>query len=174
MIRRLWAGETVDGGERFPSIRNARIAPLPPEPVDVWIGGSAEASVGRAARLGDAWLGGPELTADLAAHWAAFYTAQCTDAQRPVGPIALRRDVFVGESDAAAEAVARPILASGYRGIDPSACVFGSVDTVGAKFREYAAMGITDIIIRHLTDDQDAVLGSFRLLKQVRAAVADA
>ena len=41
--------------------------------------------------------------------------------------------------------MARPILASGYRGIDPSACVFGSVDTVVAKFREYAAMGITDI-----------------------------
>lgn len=172
MIRRLWAGETVDGGGRFPAIRGARISPVPPEPVDVWIGGSAEASVDRAARLGDGWLGGPELTLADAAKWAAFYTDRCVAHGRPPVAVALRRDVFVGESDAHADAIADPILAAGYRGFDPGACVIGSPETVAAKFREYAALGYTDIIIRHLTDDQHAVLGSMSRLKEVREAVA--
>ena len=174
MIRRLWAGETVDGQRRFPEIQNARIAPLPPEPVEVWIGGSAEPSIDRAARVGDAWLGGPELTPELAAHWAEYYDGQCVGYGRKPKAIALRRDVFVAISDAAAEKVVRPIIDAGYRGIDPSALVYGSVDTVAARFREYARLGITDIIIRHLTDDPEQVLGSFQRLKEVRQAVLGA
>ena len=170
----------LPGGEATISIPDSaafassvrRISPVPPEPVDVWIGGSAEASVDRAARLGDGWLGGPELTLADAAKWAAFYTDRCVAHGRPPVAVALRRDVFVGESDAHADAIADPILAAGYRGFDPGACVIGSPETVAAKFREYAALGYTDIIIRHLTDDQHAVLGSMSRLKEVREAVA--
>ena len=51
------------GKRSRPSIRtaieNARIAPVPPEPLTVWIGGSVPAAIDRAARLGDAFLVGP-------------------------------------------------------------------------------------------------------------------
>ncbi len=174
IIRRLLAGETVDGGRRFPAIRGAHISPVPPEPVEVWIGGSAEASIDRAARLGEAWLGGPELTPDLARHWAAYYRRQCETHGRTPTAVALRRDVFVGESDAHAAEVAGPIVDAGYRGFESDACVYGSPDTVAAKFRMYRRLGYTDIIIRHLTDDQDQVLGSMKRLKEVRQAVAHA
>ena len=42
------------------------------------------------------------------------------------------------------------------------------------KFRELAAMGYTDVIIRHLAEDQAEVLDSFSRLAEVRRLVADA
>lgn len=173
IIRQLWAGATVSGTERY-NIHGASMGLLPPEPVAVWIGGSVEASVDRAARLGDGWLAGPELTPALAAHWAAFYRQRCLAHGREPGVVAIRRDIYVGETDAEAEAVAGRIVAAGYRGFDPSACVYGSVDTVVRNLTEYARIGYTEVIIRHLTDDQPHVLASYRRLREVRAALAGA
>src|SRR5262245_40918128 len=56
-IRALLAGDEVDG---------VRIAPVPSEPVEVWIGASADPAIDRAAQLGDGFLAGPELTLDQA------------------------------------------------------------------------------------------------------------
>jgi alkanesulfonate monooxygenase SsuD/methylene tetrahydromethanopterin reductase-like flavin-dependent oxidoreductase (luciferase family) len=50
MVRSLAAGEAVDG---------VHIAPVPPEPLQVWVGGHGPAAIDRAARLGDGWLAGP-------------------------------------------------------------------------------------------------------------------
>jgi alkanesulfonate monooxygenase SsuD/methylene tetrahydromethanopterin reductase-like flavin-dependent oxidoreductase (luciferase family) len=172
IIRRLLAGERVSGSLRYPAIREATIAPLPPEPVDVWIGGSVEASIDRAARLGDAWLAGPEFTRDEARRWVAFYSDRCVAYGRKPSAVAIRRDIYVGESDEQAASVAMPIIEAGYRGFQPEALTFGSPATVAAVFRDYAAMGFTDVIIRHLTNSQSQVLGSMRRLKEVRQAVA--
>jgi alkanesulfonate monooxygenase SsuD/methylene tetrahydromethanopterin reductase-like flavin-dependent oxidoreductase (luciferase family) len=170
IVRRLLAGETVTGEGRY-RVQSARVAPLPPEPVEVWVGGSAEASIDRAARMGDAWLAGPELTPELAKRWIDYYRERCKVHGRSPACIAIRRDVYVGESAEEAEAVAGPIIRAGYRGFDPSACTYGDVGQVAGRFREYAAMGYTDIIVRHLTDDQEKVLGSMRRLREVRLAV---
>lgn len=170
IVRRLLAGETVSSSGRY-KITEARISPLPPEPVDAWIGGSAEASIDRAARIGDAWLAGPELTPEQARHWIRYYRERCAAHGREPSAIAIRRDIYVGASVEDARSVAGPIVRAGYRGFDPSACTFGSVNEVAAAFREYGAMGYTDIIVRHLTDDHAAVLGSIARLAEVRAAV---
>src|SRR5439155_22549405 len=74
---------------------------------------------------------------------------------------ALRRDISVGESDAEADTVAGARVRAGYRGFSPDAPVYGSVATVAAKFRELAKMGYTDVIIRHLVDEQAQVLASY-------------
>ncbi|MDA0822850.1 MAG: LLM class flavin-dependent oxidoreductase [Proteobacteria bacterium] len=59
IIRRLWEGETVDyDGEHY-QIKGAKLAPLPvqkPRP-PLWVGGFAPASVKRAARLADGFIG---------------------------------------------------------------------------------------------------------------------
>lgn len=170
IARRLLAGETVSSEGRF-HIENARIAPIPPEPVEVWIGGSAEPSIDRAARIGDAWLAGPELTPGLASSWLSYYQERCQVHGRTPSTVAIRRDVYVGASDAEASAVADPIVKAGYRGFDPSATTSGSIETVAAKFREYGEMGYTDIIVRHLTNDQSQVLASLARLREVRALI---
>lgn len=171
IVRRLLAGETVDSDHRY-QVSGARIAPTAPEPVEFWIGGSAEPSIDRAARLGEAWLAGPELTPTQARDWAAFYLERCAAHGRKPTAIAIRRDVYVGKDAADAEAVAGPILASGYRGHDASAAVYGDVHAMRDQFAEYAAMGYTDIIVRHMTDDQPQVLGSIGRLREVREAMA--
>src|SRR4051794_26560085 len=61
IVRRLCAGEEVNTESPF-SISRARIAPIPPEPLEVWIGAAADVAIDRAARLGDAFLIGPEAT----------------------------------------------------------------------------------------------------------------
>ena len=65
-------------------------------------------------------------------------------------------------------------LSRGYRGIPAEALIAGSVDEVAEQFRRFAAIGYTEISVRHLTNDQPQVLASLERLAAVRSAVADA
>jgi alkanesulfonate monooxygenase SsuD/methylene tetrahydromethanopterin reductase-like flavin-dependent oxidoreductase (luciferase family) len=142
--------------------------------VEVWIGGTAEPAVDRAARLGDGFVANADLTPTHAGEVLALYRERAATHGRTPTALAIRRDVHVGADDAHAEAVAGPVVAGGYRGFDPSACIYGGAEWVAARFREYAAMGYTDVIIRHLAEDHAEVLRSFERLAEVRRLVADA
>lgn len=167
IVRSLLAGEKVSSEGRF-HIRDARVAPRPPEPVEVWVGGDSAPAVDRAARLGDGWLAGPELTPDEAWRLVDLYKERCYVHGRQPTAVAIRRDVYVGASSEEARQVAEPILAAGYRGFDPSACVYGSADEVAEVLHAYGDHGYTDVIVRHLTDDQPQVLGSMTRLARTR------
>src|SRR5215468_3277050 len=156
-VRRLLAGETVSSHARY-LFDNARVAPRPPEPVEVWIGATARPAVDRAARLGDGWLASPGLTPDAARRLHDHYRGQCRAHGRQPTAVAIRRDVYVGDSKADVEAAAGPVIARGYRGFDPAAPVAGTTDQVIESFRALGAMGYTDVIVRHLVDDQPRVL----------------
>jgi hypothetical protein len=52
------------------------------------------------------------------------------------------------------------------------ALIAGSVDEVAEQFRTFGNIGYTDILVRHLTNDQPMVLGSLERLAAVRAALA--
>jgi hypothetical protein len=52
--------------------------------------------------------------------------------------------------------------------------VVGGPATVARRFAGYAAMGYTDVVVRHLADDQEQVLASFARLGDVRRTVAPA
>src|SRR5256884_4840273 len=170
IVRRLLAGDVVSSSGRF-AVRDARVAPTPSEPVEVWIGASAEVSIDRAARLGDGWLASPGLSFDEARRQAAYYRERCAVYRRTPSAVAIRRDVYVGESPGEAKAVLEAALARGYRGFGGEALVAGSVDEVVERLRALGAMGYTDVIVRHLTDEPSEVLGSLARLRRVRAAV---
>ena len=172
-VRRLLAGEVVSSDGRF-KFHGARVALRAPEAVEYWIAGTAEPAVDRAARLGDGWLASPELPPERARALIAHYRERCRAHGRTPAAIAIRRDIYVGESDAEAEATAGARVRAGYRGFPPDAPVYGSIDRVAAAFRSLAAMGFTDVIVRHLIDDQAGVLASYARLAEVRKAVADA
>ena len=171
-MRRLLAGETVGSHGRY-HFDNARVLPRPPEPVEVWVGATAEPAIDRAARLGDGWLASPGLVPDKARPLVDFYLARCRAHGRAPAAVAIRRDIYVGDSKADVEATAGPVIARGYRGFDPAALVAGTVDDVVARFRALGAMGYTDVIVRHLVDDQPKVLASMARLEAVRAALRD-
>ena len=171
VVRRMLRGEVVSSSGRF-QFREGRVNPRPAEPVDFWLGATAEPAIDRAARLGDAWLASPGLTPKQAGALIAYYKERARAHGKTPSVIAIRRDIYVGESDAEADAVGGTRVRAGYRGFSPDAPVYGSVDTVAKKFRELGALGYTDVIIRHLVDDQAQVLASYARLAEVRKAVA--
>jgi alkanesulfonate monooxygenase SsuD/methylene tetrahydromethanopterin reductase-like flavin-dependent oxidoreductase (luciferase family) len=170
VIRRLCDGEEVSLEAPW-RIEHARIAPVPPLPLEVWIGAAAPRAVDRAARLGDAFLIGPEATPAEVPALVAAYRDACARHHRSADRIAVRRDIHVGADDADADRVAGPIITRGYRGFDPSALVTGGVETVADAFARLEQAGCTDVIVRHVADDHDEVLRSFARLAEVRARV---
>ena len=68
------------------AIKGARIAPLPPEGTEWWIGGGVPKAIDRAARLGDCWYGNADLTPDTAARDIAIYREACARHGRRAGP----------------------------------------------------------------------------------------
>ncbi len=56
LVRRLLAGETVDGDGEFFAFEAGRIRPTPEPPVPFVVGGRSDAALRRAGRLGDGWL----------------------------------------------------------------------------------------------------------------------
>ena len=171
MIRRLLAGETVSGSRRF-RVAQASLALRPTEPVEVWIGASAAPAIDRAARLAEGWIASPGLTPEEARAQADFYRERCAAYGREPGAVVLRRDIYVGGSSSEAQAVLRHALGRGYRGMAPQALVAGSPGEVAEQFRAFGEIGYTDILVRHLTNDQPKVLGSIERLAAVRAALA--
>lgn len=172
IIRRLLAGEEVSASEPYP-IDAAQIGLVPEEPVEVWIGGHAPAAIDRAARIGDGWLAGPDLTPDRARALATGYLERCETHDHTPSAVAIRRDIHVGADRDDAEFVAGPVLARGYRGMDRAACIVGGPQQVAAELRALSEMGFTDVVIRHLADDHDEVLASFARLPEVVALLAD-
>ena len=170
IIRRLLRGETVSGGRRF-AFENAVVALRPAETVEYWIGASALPAIDRAARLADGFLASPSLTLAEARAQIDYYRERCAAHGRRPAAIAVRRDVYVGENASEARATGEAVVARGYRGFPRESLVIGSVDEVVAQLRPLAAMGYTDVIVRHLTDEQPKVMGSMARLADVRRAL---
>jgi alkanesulfonate monooxygenase SsuD/methylene tetrahydromethanopterin reductase-like flavin-dependent oxidoreductase (luciferase family) len=170
IIQRLFNGETVSADHRF-TFKDAVINPRPPERVEFWSASSGDPAIDRAARLMDGWLAWTPHTYEEAAERLALYNERCTIYNRTPAAVAIRRDIFVAADEDEAEAV-RKRTGSGYRGgFDPRALVIGTIPQVAEGFRAYAELGFTDVIVRHVIDDQPMVLASLARLKEVRAMV---
>ncbi|HUC65570.1 MAG TPA: LLM class F420-dependent oxidoreductase [Stellaceae bacterium] len=57
VLRRLWTEDLVSFTGRFHHLREVNILPRPVQrPIPIWFGGSSDAVIARAARLGDGWM----------------------------------------------------------------------------------------------------------------------
>ena len=110
LLRRLWTEEHVTHQGRYFTVTDVTVGPRPvqqPRP-PIWFAGWAEPAIRRAARLGDAWLGGPSASAPELQTCVRLYR----QARRELGytaddaEIAALRYVFVAESVKRAQAVA--------------------------------------------------------------------
>lgn len=146
VVQDLLAGETVVS-EQF-GIDGARIAPLPPEGTEWWIGGAAPRAIDRAARLGDCWYGNADLTAESALPLLETYREACARHGRQPARLPIRKDVLIAESNAEAERAGNRMVASGYRGFDRGAVAYGDPDRVAEQLAPFFQMGFTDVIIR--------------------------
>jgi alkanesulfonate monooxygenase SsuD/methylene tetrahydromethanopterin reductase-like flavin-dependent oxidoreductase (luciferase family) len=157
-IRAWLAGEEVDG---------AAIHPAAAGDLEIWVGGSGSKALARAARLGDTWYAGPELTDPVAGDKLAEYLDH--GPTPPCRPI--RRDVYVGTDDADVARVRGPLEANGYRGFDLDAVVTGTVDQVAERLLAIGELGFDEVVVRQLAPDQNDAIASIERLAEVRAIV---
>jgi alkanesulfonate monooxygenase SsuD/methylene tetrahydromethanopterin reductase-like flavin-dependent oxidoreductase (luciferase family) len=173
IVRRLWAGETVTHRGRW-NLDEARISPLPPERIAVWIGASANAAIERAASLGDGWIASPGATPEQARTQLDHYTHCCMALGRARGAAVIRRDVYVGATADEAVRTAGPVVSRGHRGFDPSAVVYGDAESVAKSFRELAQLGYDEVLVRSLVPDPQQSLDSIARLTRVRELMGSA
>lgn len=169
VVKAILAGEEVDsplvGGP-------VEIGLRPAQPVEWWIGGGpAPVAIERAARLGDAWYGGPGLTPDTAAAQLDIYLGACADAGVDPRPI-VRKDVVVATEPGRARGAADELLARGYRGLGPDQVVVGTPAEVAESLSGFAALGFTDVICRCMAVPQPLALETIELLGEVRRQLA--
>ncbi len=174
-VQALLRGETVDS-EPF-AVHGARVAPLPPEGVEWWIGGGVAKAIDRAARLGDCWYGNADLTPETAARDIDIYREACARYGRDPIRIPIRKDVFIADNQAAAEKVGSALVAGGYRGFERQAVAYGDPDSVAEELSAFKDLGFTDIIIRTMAPippevGPDAAVRSVELAGDVRARLA--
>lgn len=170
-MRRLWHGETVslDGRWQF---ENAKISPLPPAPIEVWVGASAPAAIDRAARIGDTWLADPAMPLSEAGKALNIYRQALASHNRDLpATVPIRRDVFVADNPQEADAVRSFVKDKGYRGFDPDALIIGDAESVAEHFAEFGKLGYTDIIIRNLHPDPDKAVASTQRMAAVKSAL---
>ena len=169
-LRSLWRGETVDE-PRYWKISGARIAPLPPQTVDVWIGAMVQGAINRTARLAEGWLAAPSLTPAEARDSVNAYRQACAEFDREPNAVAIRRDIFIGASSQEARSVVAPYIDAGYRGMDADALMFGSAAEVAEQMVALADCGYTDVIVRNLSAIQEECVATIERLAEVKALI---
>ncbi len=110
LLHRLWTEEKVTHKGRHYQVTDVTVGPRPvqqPRP-PLWFAGWAEPAIRRAARLGDAWIGGPSARLDELAACVRTYRQAQKEVGRVVGSndLGLIRYVFVADSLKRARAVA--------------------------------------------------------------------
>ncbi len=132
VIRRLWAGEHVTFHGRYIRLDDVSLSlrPRNPNGIPLWVGGTVEDAVKRAAAIGDSWQGAGAMTmADMQRWWAVFHQAR-VDLGKPLDYARqVSRECFCGPSPQQAIALAKgPISAKyaryaghGFGGFDPAA-----------------------------------------------------
>jgi probable F420-dependent oxidoreductase len=102
LLRRIWTEEHVSHEGRYYRVIDVTLGPRPvqqPRP-PIWFAGWVEPAIRRAARLGDAWLGGPSARLDELATCVRIFQEAWQEAARttPSPDIALMRYVCVADS----------------------------------------------------------------------------
>ena len=119
VLRALWTKPVVTFHGRWHQIEAAGIKPLPVQrPIPIWFGGSADAAIRRAARLGDGWipLGKPDAQARAMIEQLRVYldaAGRAPEAFGIEGHLSLREE--------SAATWARTIY--GWRGLGATTCV---------------------------------------------------
>jgi len=173
VVRALLAGERVTHRGRFFQLEGVSVSPLPRVPVSLWIAGTVPAAAARAGRIGDAWLTGQNATRAELTQQLGVYRESVARSGRLAVPV-LRRDIYVGESDAEADATVRCVLAEGYRGTGMDELLVGGAKSVVQQLLGYRALGFEYVMVRHIVGDHAAMLRSFaRIGESVMPAIRE-
>jgi probable F420-dependent oxidoreductase len=158
LLRRLWAGETVTHRGPTASLEAVTLFPLPvQQPLEMWLGGMAAASLERCGRLGDGWLPSMCTPAEAAAGRETIEAAA-----RRAGRVISEEHfgVSIGYARAPLDDRAMQALQSRSRGQDPRALVPVGLDALRDLLERFVKVGFSKFVVRPLSPvaDWDAEL----------------
>ncbi len=117
-IVRLWTEDrvTMQGSHFALEEVTVSLKPLQQPRPPIWLGANADAAVERAARLGDTWFINPHQRMETTERQLAIYRRALDEAGKPFpAELPLMREIFVAETRAEAERLARPHLEMKYK-----------------------------------------------------------
>lgn len=149
VVRRLLAEPRVTHHGRFFHLDDVSVAPLPPRPPDIWLGGRAPAGLRRVGRLADGWLGSL-VTPDEAVDARAQIERAAAEAGREIEDDHYGTNIAVvtpgaSEADVAA---ARQRVAGRRPDVDPAALVPCGWGEARELVRRYVDAGLTKFVVR--------------------------
>lgn len=148
VLRRLWAGETVDHDGPVGSFSGVSLAPLPvQEPLEFWTGGMVPAALERCGRFADGWLPSACTPAEAAAGKVVIDEA-AERAGRAISP------EHFGVSLAYAPGPLEPSLLAALgrarKGVDPATVVPAGLDALRQFLEAFCAVGFSKFVVRPL------------------------
>ncbi len=167
VIKALLAGETVDS-EHF-GISGAQVNPRPPQGVRWWIGAGGPGPLRRAAREGDAWYGGPHVSAE-SSEMIDLYRDEAARLDRP-SEVIVRKDVIILRDGDRATELGDELVRRGYRGMTKEMLVYGGVEAAVEQLVPLKELGVDEVVIRCMSIDQADAIESIELAGEVRAAL---
>jgi probable F420-dependent oxidoreductase len=96
VLRKLWGGGMVEHHGRFYEFARLQMTPAPRARVPLYVGGTSDAALRRAARLGDGWISELHSLAELRALVAKLhgFRAECGRAAEPCNVFGAATDAF--------------------------------------------------------------------------------
>jgi len=158
LLRRFWAGETVDHDGPSHRYEGAVVRPLPvQDPLEIWLGGIAPSELRRCGRLGDGWLPSFCTPEDVQDGIVAI-EAHAAEADRKIDP------EHFGALLPYCEGPIPDIVAAGIAkrrpGIDPTRVIASGLAGLRTMITEHVEVGGSKFVVIPLVepDDWDAHL----------------
>jgi probable F420-dependent oxidoreductase len=152
LLRLLLRQEAVSFDGEFFAVDAVSIGPLPSEPLDIWLGGSAPGALRRVGRLADGWLAS-FLTPDEARAGRQAIQSAAAEAGREVDP------EHFGISLPVAAGPIPPELIAAVRqrrpDADPASLIASSWPDACRLIERYTAAGISKFVVRPASPAQD-------------------
>jgi probable F420-dependent oxidoreductase len=147
VVRRLLTEPQVTHHGRFFHLDDASVAPLPPRPLDLWLGGRAPAGLRRIGRLADGWLGSA-VTPEEAGEARSLIEEAAKEAGREIEPDHYGTNIPVIPPGASATDAALTRITRRRPDIDPALLVSHGWDAAREQVRRFADVGLTKFVVR--------------------------
>ena len=153
LLRRFWAGDTVDhDGEGF-RYEGAIVQPLPiQQPLDIWLGGIAPSELRRCGRLGDGWLPSFCTPEDVRDGIVAI-NGHAAEAEREIDPEHF--GALIPYSDGPIPDVVAAAVAHRRPGVDPAAMIASGLDGLRGMITEHLDVGASKFVVIPLAEPDD-------------------
>lgn len=148
LVRRLWAGETVDHRGQVGEFESVTLSPLPAqEPLEFWTGGMLPSALVRCGRYADGWLPS-SCTPDEVAAGRAVIDEGASEAGREISREHFGVSLAYAPGPLDDKLVAA--LARARKGVDPTTVVPAGLDGLRRFLEAFLDVGFSKFVVRPL------------------------